>query len=266
MNNVARRALRLPKCILSHGSYSVCTVRDVGIAKAIESANGWAGLVRRRDVCHAGNAERSLLGRHRAYAVLGFAAVFEGISWTVALREFRLRKGRLGYFEAFRQSKDPSTFTVLLEDSAALLGLLIAFLGVLGTQLFGEPRVDGVASIGIAFVLGTSSILLARESKGLLIGEPAHAHVRESILRIAASDPAVRHANDVLTVQMGPSQIVAALSAEFEDALDTSQIEACVCRIEDLAKAMHPDLTTLFVKPQTSETWSSQRPPLLVVS
>jgi cation diffusion facilitator family transporter len=192
------------------------------------------------------------------YAVLGVAFLFEGTSWIVALREFRAKKGAMGYFEAFRKSKDPTTFTVLLEDSAALIGLLIAFLGILGSQLFNAPQLDGLASIGIAAVLATSSILLARESKGLLIGEPAHPYVRDSILRIAASDPAVRHANGVLTVQMGPEQVVAALSAEFEDILTTTEIEACVRRIESRAKAAHPELTTLFIKPQTAEVWQAQ--------
>jgi cation diffusion facilitator family transporter len=193
------------------------------------------------------------------YIVLAVSVIFEGTSWVIALREFRAHKGKLGYFEAFRQSKDPSTFTVLLEDSAALLGLLIAFFGVLSSQWFGEPRLDGVASIGIALVLTVSAILLARESKGLLLGEPAHPVVREAILAIAAADPGVRCANGVLTMQMGPNQVVAALSAEFEDALTTPQIEACIHRIEKGAKAAHAELLTLFVKPQTAEVWKARR-------
>ncbi|BBP04780.1 cation transporter [Sulfuriferula plumbiphila] len=193
------------------------------------------------------------------YLVLGVSMLFEGASWLVALREFRATKGRVGYFEAFRKSKDPSTFTVLLEDSAALLGLLIAFAGILGSQLLDEPWPDGAASIGIALVLVTSATLLARESKGLLIGEPAHPRVRESILAIAAADPGVRSANGVLTMQMGPHQVVAALSAEFEDALTTPQIEACINRIEKNAKASHAEIVTLFVKPQTAETWRARR-------
>jgi cation diffusion facilitator family transporter len=189
------------------------------------------------------------------YAVLGVAMLFEGGSWLVALREFRREKGALGYFAAFRQSKDPSTFTVLFEDSAALAGLVIAFGGVLGSHLLGQPVLDGVASVGIALVLTVASLLLLRESKGLLIGEPAHPRVRESILSIAAADPAVRRVNGVLTVQMGPNQVVAALSAEFEDRLTTPQIEACVRRIEARAKTAHGELMALFIKPQTPESW-----------
>ncbi|MBB4593024.1 cation diffusion facilitator family transporter [Xanthomonas arboricola] len=194
-----------------------------------------------------------------AYCVLGVSIVFEGISWIVALREFRAKKGRMGYFEAFRQSKDPSTFTVLLEDSAALIGLFMALLGLAGAQLLDMPELDGIASIGIAGVLAFTAFLLARETKGLLIGEPAHAHVTDSLLRIAASDPDVRAANGVLTMQMGPNQVVAALSAEFEDSRSTPQIEACVGRIEAAAKRQHPEVTALFVKPQTPETWRARR-------
>jgi|SRR5690348_865014 cation diffusion facilitator family transporter len=193
------------------------------------------------------------------YLVVAVSLLFEGTSWFVALREFRARKGRLGYFEAFRLSKDPSTFTVLLEDSAALLGLLVALAGLIGAQLLDQPVLDGVASIGIAGVLAVSAMLLARETKGLLIGETAHPAVSEAILAIAAADDGVRCANGVLTVQMGPNQVVAALSAEFEDALNTTQIEACINRIEKQAKVAHPEIISLFVKPQTAEVWRARR-------
>lgn len=193
------------------------------------------------------------------YLVIAVSMLFEGSSWLVALREFRAHKGRLGYFGAFRLSKDPSAFTVLLEDSAALLGLLIALAGLLGEQLLGMPWLDGAASIGISIVLATSALLLLRETKGLLIGETAHPAVAEAILATANGDPGVRCANGVLTVQMGPNQVVAALSAEFEDALGTSQIEACVERIEQQAKKSHPEIISLFIKPQTAETWRSRR-------
>lgn len=193
-----------------------------------------------------------------SYIVLGIAFVFEGATWSISIREIRRRKGEQTYFQAFRRSKDPTTFTVLLEDSAALIGLLIAALGLLGVQLLGIPQLDGAASIGIAIVLTVSATLLARESKDLLIGEPAHPHIAESILAIAAGDTCIRHANGVLTMQMGPRSVVANLSAEFEDALTTPQIEACIQRVEEATKKAHPELTALFIKPQTPETWRAR--------
>ena len=189
------------------------------------------------------------------YLVLGASFACEGASWWVANREFRAAKGKQSYFAAFRSSKDPSTFTVLFEDTAAVVGLLIATAGIAAAQALNAPRLDGLASIGISLVLVVSSLLLARETKGLLIGEAANPHVRDSILRIAGGDPDVRCANGVVTVQMGPRQVIAALSAEFYDRLNTTQIEECVNRVEAAIKRAHPEVTALFVKPQTPETW-----------
>jgi cation diffusion facilitator family transporter len=193
------------------------------------------------------------------YVVLGFSFLFEGYSWRVALKEFRATKGKAGYLEAVRRSKDPTTFTVLFEDSAALAGLAIALVGIGAAQALDMPELDGVASLGIGLVLAATAVFLARECKGLLIGEAALPEVQASVLRIANEDPAVQRANGVITVQMGPSQIVAALSAEFEDHLTSPEIEACVGRIEARIRTAHPEITTLFVKPQTAHTWRERR-------
>ena len=189
------------------------------------------------------------------YLVLGASMVFEGISWTVALREFRAAKGDMGYVEAFRRSKDPTTFTVLFEDSAALLGLCIALVGVAASQALAMPELDGVASLLIGCLLAVTALLLARETKGLLMGEAAAPGMRHSMLQIAASDPGVQSANGAITSQVGPQQVVASLSLKFRDALDTSEIEACVHRIEAAIAAAHPEVVMLFVKPQTQQVW-----------
>ena len=194
------------------------------------------------------------------YAVLGFAFFSEGISWLVALNVFRKSKGQQGYFEAFRRSKDPTTFTVLFEDTAALIGLGIAFLGIafLGIYLahrLNIPALDGVASILIGLVLAVSAFLLARETKGLLLGETADLHVRQNILKIAQDDEGVLSANGLLTEQMGAKQVLASLSVEFEDHLSSDEIEACVNRIEAKIKQNHPEIVALFVKPQSKKVW-----------
>ena len=189
------------------------------------------------------------------YLVLGAAFVCEAASWRVGFRTFRASNASLGYMGAFRASKDPSTFIVLFEDSASLIGLMIAAVGISCALLFHDPRFDGLASIGIGLVLAVSSFLLARQTKGLLIGEAALPRVRDAILRIATEDADVHQANGVLTVQMGPNQVLAALSAEFHDGLSTQQIEQCVGRIEAAIKAANLGVAVLFVKPQTAETW-----------
>jgi cation diffusion facilitator family transporter len=193
------------------------------------------------------------------YVVLGLSILFEGGSWFVALKEFRRSKGRMGYYEAVRKSKDPSVFTVLFEDSAALLGLLIALAAISAAHFLDMPELDGWGSIGISLVLGTTAILLARECKGLLMGEAASPEIQERLLRLAQSDKAVFQANGVWTVHLGPNQILAGLSVEFEDDLAAPEIEACVERLEKELRAEVPELVGLFVKPQTTVLWKQRR-------
>lgn len=192
------------------------------------------------------------------YVVLGASIIFEGITWYIALKAFRAAKGERGWFQAFRDSKDASTFTVLLEDTAAVLGLLIALAGVATAQVTGDPRYDGLASIGIGLLLAITAMLLARETKGLLLGEAAQSHVRDDILRIAGADPDIRCANGVITEQLGPETVIAALSADFHDRLTTPEVEACINRVEACVQRRHPDVVALFVKPQTAETWKER--------
>lgn len=193
------------------------------------------------------------------YVVLALSAAFEGGSWWFSWRQFSRAKGRLGVYEAFRRSKDPPSFMVLFEDSAALLGLAVAALGNLGAQLLHAPRLDGAASIVIGVILAAVALLLARESKSLLIGESASPVLATSILSIAASKDGVEAANGLLTVQLAPSQVVAALSLEFADKLRAPQIENLVAEIEHEVARQHPQIVALFVKPQRPETYRSHR-------
>lgn len=193
------------------------------------------------------------------YIVLGLCMLFEGGSWLVALREFRRSKGNLGYIQAVRRSKDPSVYTVLFEDSAALLGLLVALAGISAAQYFEQPWMDGAASIGIGFLLAATAVFLAVESKGLLMGEPALPDVQAAILAVAQADPAVENANGVLTVHLGPDEIVAGLSLDFVDHLSAADIETCVERLEARLKAEVPEVAVVFVKPQTTARWLERR-------
>jgi divalent metal cation (Fe/Co/Zn/Cd) transporter len=166
------------------------------------------------------------------YVVLALSALFEGFSRCVALSVFRKAKGSVGYIEAARLSKDPTSFTVLFEDSAALIGLGIAFIGIFASEISGITAFDGVASIGVGLVLAATAVFLGRETKSLLIGEQASPRLEAAILKIAEQDPALQRANGVLTVHLAPDQIVAAISAEFKDEVTAPEIEASIERIE----------------------------------
>ncbi len=190
------------------------------------------------------------------YVVLGLSLLFEGGSWLVALKEFRHAKGALGWWQAFRQSKDPTVYTVLFEDSAALIGLLIALAGIAAAHAFDIPELDGVASLGIGLLLAATAVFLAREAKGLLMGEAASPEIQSRLLAIVQADPAVRSANGVVTVHLGPNQIVASLSVEFEDHASVNEVEACVERVEARLKAEVPEISGVFIKPQTAARWA----------
>ena len=189
------------------------------------------------------------------YLVLGLAGLIEFGSWTVAMREFNRQRGDQGYFEAAEKTKDPSTLTLLLEDSAALIGIAIALVGTAASQLLGMPILDGVASILIGLLLGVVSMFLARESKRLLIGEPARRGLVEAIKRCAQAQEGVANVNGLLTIHLAPRQVVCALSIEFEDALQVPSLEKAVEEMEARIRQSHPEVTLLFVKPQRAAAY-----------
>jgi cation diffusion facilitator family transporter len=185
------------------------------------------------------------------YIVLGLSALFEGSTWWIALRNFKRERPISELFRAFRDSKDPPSFMVLFEDSAALIGLVIAFAGTYFSITLSLPVLDGIASILIGLVLATTATLLARETKGLLIGERADQRIVDEITGLAEEIEGVAHANDILTVHLAPRQIVVALSLEFDDELRTPEIEAKVSELERCIRRLHPEVVALFVKPQS---------------
>ena len=185
------------------------------------------------------------------YIVLALAFVFEGTSWVVSFRQFRAASGKNELYDAFVRSKDPPSFMILFEDSAALLGIVLAALGTFGATTLGMPMLDGVASILIGLVLAGVAMLLARESKSLLIGEPAERELVDSILRDVAAVPGVVRANGALTSHLSPDDIVVSLSLEFEDRLRVPELEEVVLELERVVRDKHPQVASLFVKPQT---------------
>ena len=184
------------------------------------------------------------------YVVLGLSMVFEGVTWFIAWREFSKSTGDLRRSDAVRQSKDPPVFIVLFEDTAALIGLLIALAGTFAAQYFDAPILDGIASIGISILLAGVAFLLARESKGLLIGEPASRQIRDCIMAAAAPISGIERASLMFTVHLSPDQIVAALSVDFKDTLTAPEIEQKVAELERAIRAKNPDVLAVFIKPQ----------------
>ena len=138
-----------------------------------------------------------------SYIVLALAVVFESFAWIVAYREFgTTRKKRQSLLSAVQASKDPTTFTVLFEDSAAMLGILVAFFGILLGQITGIPYFDGIASIIIGLILGCTSAWLVYETHGLIIGERASREIVSGIRKLVRETARVEQVNEVLTLHM----------------------------------------------------------------
>lgn len=188
------------------------------------------------------------------YIILGVAFLFEGATWWIAFREFRNaeRWGRdFKLFSALRQSKDPTVFAVLFEDSAALLGLTAAFAGVVAADFYGIEWADGAASLVISAILAGAAVMLARETKGLLIGEAASREVVNGITEIIKSYPGVINLNELRTMHLAPHQILLAVSLDFADSLSSAEAEEGVSQIELKIKERYPDISRLFIEVQS---------------
>ena len=187
------------------------------------------------------------------YAVLGLAAVFESAALWVAFKEFNRSRGSLGIIKAITRGKDPTLFVVVFEDSAALLGLLIALLGTFLYQLTGNSVFDGLASISIGLVLILTAWLLAIESKKLLIGESADPQIVEEMREILSQDERIHSVNEIATLHMGPEFIVATISADFIDALSAENLEYSVTELTKKIKAIDPRIQRVFIEAEHGE-------------
>ena len=182
------------------------------------------------------------------YIVLGLAMLFEGGALFFALTEFNKARGTRRALEAVKQGKDPTLFVVLFEDSAAMLGLVIAFIGISLAQYTGQTWWDGVASVAIGGVLGMTAFWLAYETKGLLIGERAEQSIVDGIKAIIAEEKGVIKANEVLTLHMGPEFILANISLEFSDQLKTGELENIIRNLDRMIKSQFPRVKRVFIE------------------
>jgi cation diffusion facilitator family transporter len=184
------------------------------------------------------------------YIVLGVAVLLEGGSWTLAVKEFNSARGKTGWWKALRRSKDPASFVVLFEDSAALAGLLIAGIGVWASQYFNDPRIDGMASVVIGVILAGVAVLLAREAKGLLIGESADPALIQTVSEVLGSRAEITSVNHIRTIHTAPDAVFVAISADFEDDLAMGRAETVIEEIEASLKAAIPQLSSIYIRPE----------------
>ena len=183
-----------------------------------------------------------------AYAVLLVAFVLEGGSTYAAFREFDAgRKGR-SWWQALVGTKDTTNVIVLLENGAAMAGIVVAAMGLAASQISGDPRFDGIASILIGLLLGAVAIFLAREAKGLLIGEAADPHLIEGVRR-AATRAGVMGVGEIMTIHNAPDQIVAAVNVDFDNRLSAGEVEQIVDAIERDLQAEFPAILRIYIRP-----------------
>ncbi len=182
------------------------------------------------------------------YIVLGMAILFEGFSWTVALKEFLPTKGKQNFWEAIKNSKDPTVFTVLFEDSAAILGLIVALTGIFLGHLFNNIYFDGIASIIIGIILAIVAVVLAIESKGLLVGESANPQTIDSIRSLSKTEPGVKEVMRILTMQLAPQEVLLNLEIQFSRNLTGEEIASTVDNLEAKIRQKHPEIKQIFVE------------------
>ncbi len=216
---------------------------------AVSMYKGWQHLMHPTPVTNVGIN----------YVVLGLAVAFETGALWVAVKEFNRSRGSLGIKEAITRGKDPTLFVVVFEDSAALLGLLIALIGIFLFQVTGNLMFDALASICIGIVLILTAIILALESKNLLIGESADPTIVRDIRKTLSDDGRVLTVNEVASLHMGPEFIVVTVSVDFIDGLAAEALESAVTELNRRIKTIDPRIKRVFIEAERREDHRSRR-------
>jgi len=194
------------------------------------------------------NAPEAAKDPHWNYLVLGAAAMFEGMSFTIAMRQFRRENGDRPFWRALRGSKDPTTFTVLAEDSAALLGLLIAAIGIYTSHRLGMPRIDAVASMLIGLLLAGVAVLLIHESRSLLIGEGIRPETAMQVRELAAAHPEIIRVGRPLSMYVGRDAVLLTLDVEFRDATSAEGVACTIAELEPEVREQFPLIRHIYVE------------------
>ncbi|ATQ41511.1 cation diffusion facilitator family transporter [Caulobacter mirabilis] len=182
------------------------------------------------------------------FVVLGLAILFEGLSFTVAWKEFKVVRKGAPFLRSLLVSKDPSIFAVLLEDGAALAGLVIALLGVTGATVLGLPWADGAASIGIGLLLVAVAVFLANETRSLLTGESASPAIVQAVKDALNADPRIESVAEVLSMHLGPQEILLGVTLDYRDDLTAVEIEEAGDQFADVIRGIDPRITRVFVR------------------
>lgn len=183
------------------------------------------------------------------YIVLGIALALEGTSWFFAQREFRKTTHGRTWLAAIRRSKNPPDFIVLLEDSAAIAGIVIAAAGVSLSWATGDSSYDGAASILIGIILAGVAVLLATEAKNLLIGERADPGIERAIMAVAADIAEIRNVSQIVTIQISPDSVFAACRAAFPGCTTAADVALAIGRLEAGVRARWPSVQRFYCKP-----------------
>ncbi|NVN92202.1 MAG: cation transporter [Desulfuromonadales bacterium] len=215
---------------------------------------GGAGLSLYKGIAHL-VSPAPIKSSYVNFVVIGLALIFEGATWYIAMREFAKSKGAWGYIQAVHRSKNPAIFIVLLEDSAAILGLVVAFLGILLNQITGNPVYDAAAAVIIGLILAGTALVLAYETKSMLIGESANGEVVQGIREIAGSCREIKKVNEVLTMHVGPDFILVNISVDFVDPILATDVEVSVAGLDRAIKQAFPRVKRIFIE---VETWRAK--------
>ena len=244
-----KRSARPPDSLHPYGHGKVLYFYSLLVAVYIFGVGG--GLAAHEGISHLKHPE---IPTHPGwnYAVLALAAVFDFYSWRISYRELRARKDpNESTWDEIKGGKDPTVFTVFLEDSAGLLGVLLAFLAIFLGRQFNNPYLDPIASIVIGLVLAVLAVFLGRESGALLVGERTNRARIERLNEIIRADPAVEHVGDLLTMQLGPEQVLLTVNIQFRRKLTLEQLESAIERIEARIRREQPSVQRIFIEAES---------------
>ena len=181
------------------------------------------------------------------YAVLAVSACFEGYSWTVSRRELnKRRKPGTSLWRTVHTSKDASVFTVFIEDTAALLGLAIAAVGITLGHVFDNPYFDPAASVMIGLLLVGAAFALARETGALLVGEGIGTEATRRVCEILRTDPAIQEVGKLLSMQLGPDEVLLTAAVQFNRGMRIDEVEAAIERLEKAVAAAYPAIRHIY--------------------